>query len=79
MPRRSTLSGPVSKPDETSRKAPPAPVPDEVGAARDARTLVAFLDSIIDNIPAFVFVKNAETLRYERLNRAAEELAGIKS
>jgi PAS domain S-box-containing protein len=70
----------VSKPDETSRKAPPAPpVPDEVGAARDARTLVSFLDSIIDNIPAIVFVKNAETLRYERLNRAAEELAGIKS
>ena len=68
----------MSKPDETSRKAPPAPVPDEVGAARDARTLVAFLDSIIDNIPAIVFVKNAETLRYERLNRAAEELAGIK-
>ena len=65
----------MSKLDETSRKvqaAASAPQ-DEVTAARDIRTLVAFLDSIIDNIPAMVFVKNAETLRYERFNRAGEE------
>jgi PAS domain S-box-containing protein len=70
----------VSKLDETSRKvqaAASAPQ-DEVTAARDIRTLVAFLDSIIDNIPAMVFVKNAETLRYERFNRAGEELTGLK-
>jgi PAS domain S-box-containing protein len=68
----------VSKPDETSRKAAPgAPPKDDLGAARDIRTLVAFLDSVIDNIPAIVFVKDAETLRYERFNRAAEELTGL--
>jgi PAS domain S-box-containing protein len=68
----------VSKPDETSRKAAAGTPPEnELGAARDMRTLVAFLDSIIDNIPAFVFVKDAVTLRYERFNRAAEELTGL--
>jgi PAS domain S-box-containing protein len=70
----------VTKLDETSRKVQPPATPqqDEVAAARDIRTLVAFLDSIIDNIPAMVFVKNAETLRYERFNRAGEELTGLK-
>jgi PAS domain S-box-containing protein len=69
----------VSKPDETSRKAAPAADPAVVGAARDSRALGGFLDSIIDNIPAIVFVKDAQTLRYERFNRAAEELTGVKS
>ena len=50
---------------------------DELSAARDARTLNTFLDSIIEHIPAMVFVKNAETLRYERFNRAGEELTGL--
>ena len=31
----------------------------------ETRKLNAFLDSIIDNIPAMVFVKDAEHLRYE--------------
>jgi PAS domain S-box-containing protein len=70
----------VTKLDETSRKTTPAAPPKgELGAARDAWTLHAFLDSIIDNIPAIVFVKDAETLRYERFNRAAEQLTGLSS
>jgi PAS domain S-box-containing protein len=36
-----------------------------------------FLDAIIENIPHMVFVKDAEDLRYVRLNRAGEELHGI--
>ncbi|HVZ72311.1 MAG TPA: ATP-binding protein [Polyangia bacterium] len=36
----------------------------------------AFLDSIIDNLPAMIFVKDAETLRFEWYNRAGEELVG---
>lgn len=35
-----------------------------------------FLNSILDNVPAMVFVKDAEELRYVRLNRAAEEITG---
>ena len=68
----------MTKADETSHNAATgASQPDELAAARDVRTLVAFLDSIIDNIPATIFVKDASTLRYERFNRAAEELTGL--
>jgi PAS domain S-box-containing protein len=36
-----------------------------------------FLESIVDNIPDMVFVKDAEDLRFVRLNRAAEKLLGL--
>ena len=35
-----------------------------------------FLDSIVENIPNMVFVKDAEDLRFVRFNRAGEELIG---
>ncbi len=38
---------------------------------------LAFLDSVIDNLPSMVFVKEAETLRYTRFNKAGEKLCGI--
>ena len=44
----------------------------------ETRKLNGFLDSIIDNIPAMVFVKDAEELRYELFNRAGEALSGFK-
>ncbi len=47
-------------------------------AEDETRKLNAFLDSIIDNIPAMVFVKDAEHLRYELFNRAGEALSGFK-
>ncbi|MEZ5668300.1 MAG: PAS domain S-box protein [Alphaproteobacteria bacterium] len=34
------------------------------------------LDSIFENLPAMVFLKTADELRYERLNRAGEALLG---
>ena len=43
---------------------------------RELRSATVFLDSIIENIPLVVFVKDAEQLRYERLNQAAERLLG---
>ncbi len=36
----------------------------------------SFLDSVIENIPNMVFVKDAEELRFVRFNRAGEELLG---
>jgi PAS domain S-box-containing protein len=36
-----------------------------------------FLDSVVDNLPAMVFVKDAHDLRYVRFNRAGEALLGI--
>jgi len=35
-----------------------------------------FLDSVIENIPAVIFIKDADDLRFVRINRANEELVG---
>ena len=45
---------------------------------RKLRQANAFLDSIIENIPAMLFIKDAEELRFVRFNRAGEELLGYK-
>lgn len=37
----------------------------------------AFLDSLIENLPNMVFVKDAKELRFVRFNRAGEDLLGI--
>ncbi|HEY8040486.1 MAG TPA: ATP-binding protein [Polyangiaceae bacterium] len=37
-----------------------------------------FLDSIVENLPLMVFVKEGKELRFERLNRAGEELLGLR-
>ena len=36
-----------------------------------------FLETLIDNLPDIVFVKDAETLRYVRRNRAADDWSGV--
>ncbi len=38
----------------------------------------AFLDSIVENIPHMIFVKDAETLSFQLFNRAGEELLGMQ-
>src|SRR5579863_2137080 len=42
----------------------------------ELRRTTTFLDSIVENIPLMVFVKDARELRFERFNRAAEEMLG---
>ncbi len=37
-----------------------------------------FLESIIENVPDMIFLKDAKELRFVRLNRAAEELLGYR-
>jgi PAS domain S-box-containing protein len=37
-----------------------------------------FLDSVIENLPTMLFVKDAEELRFVRWNKAGEELIGFK-
>jgi len=53
----------------------------DVGAERAARAALAeanrFLDSIIEHMPAMVFIKDGRELRFERINRAGEELLGV--
>ncbi len=36
-----------------------------------------FLDSIVENLPDMIFIKEAETLKFVRLNQAGQELLGI--
>jgi PAS domain S-box-containing protein len=38
----------------------------------------SLLDAIVENVPEMVFVKEAETLSFVRLNRAGEELLGLR-
>ncbi len=52
---------------------------DEVKRSEEnARSVQTFLDSIIENIPNMVFVKDAADLRFISLNKAGEDLLGIK-
>lgn len=50
----------------------------ELLAARTSETLAAncFLDSVIENIPNMIFIKDAVDLKFVRFNRAGEELLG---
>ena len=43
----------------------------------EVRELNVFLNSIIENIPTTIFLKDAEHLRFERFNRAGEKLLGV--
>ncbi len=36
-----------------------------------------FLDAVVENIPSMIFVKDAQSLRFVRINRAEEELLGM--
>lgn len=42
------------------------------------RETQVFLDSIIENIPDMIFVKDADDLKFLRFNKAGEELLGVK-
>jgi sigma-54 dependent transcriptional regulator, acetoin dehydrogenase operon transcriptional activator AcoR len=46
-------------------------------AEREARRANALLDAVIESLPDMIFVKDAETARFERFNRAGEEFLGI--
>ncbi len=45
-------------------------------ATNKARTAEKFLNSVIENIPNMIFIKDAEHLRFTRINKAGEDLLG---
>jgi two-component system cell cycle sensor histidine kinase/response regulator CckA len=53
----------------------------DIGAWREIegelRRAHSFLDSIVEHVPTMIFVKDAESLRFERFNRAGETLLGM--
>ncbi|MEZ0310675.1 MAG: PAS domain S-box protein [Myxococcota bacterium] len=53
-------------------------VSERQGAERRLAQQQQFLDAIIENIPDMIFIKDAVTLRFERFNRAGEQLLGYE-
>jgi PAS domain S-box-containing protein len=55
-----------------------AQIDERIRMEKELRKANSFLDSIIENIPDMIFIKDAEELRFARFNRAGEELLGYK-
>jgi two-component system, sensor histidine kinase and response regulator len=53
-------------------------VTDRIVAESNLKEAHAFLDSLVENVPIMLFVKDAEHLRFVRFNRAGEELTGLR-
>jgi PAS domain S-box-containing protein len=53
------------------------PLAEVIPGDADGEPAARFLETIIENLPAMVFVKRAEDLRFVRFNRAGEDLLGI--
>ena len=43
----------------------------------ESKKQISFFDSIIDNIPIMLFLKDAKELKFKMINKAAEELLGL--
>ena len=52
-------------------------ISDRRAAEEEVQRINRFLDSIVENIPNMIFLKEAKTLRFVRFNRAGEHLLGI--
>lgn len=55
-----------------------AQIDERLRIEKELRQTNSFLDSIIENIPNMIFIKDAEELRFVRFNRAGEELIGYQ-
>jgi PAS domain S-box-containing protein len=73
---RSMLWGARSIPDEGVIYAAARDVTDRNSAQERLRRSEQFLNSVLEYLPTTVFVKDAEELKFVRLNRAGEELMG---
>ena len=51
-------------------------IDERVRVERELRQSNAFLDSVVENIPDMLFIKDAKELRFVRFNRAGEDLLG---
>ena len=70
------LPDPSDVDDDNMRRALAALA--DIAAQRDAdRNSALFLESVVENLPDMIFVKEAEELRFVRFNRAGEELLGF--
>ncbi len=49
----------------------------EQQTSKRAQTAERFLNSVVDNIPSMIFIKDADELRFVRVNRTGEQLLGL--
>jgi PAS domain S-box-containing protein len=75
---RSVLWGARSVPGEGLIYVTGRDVTDDKRAQEELRNSERFLDSVLENLPTMVFVKDAQELRFVRVNRAEEELIGSR-
>jgi diguanylate cyclase (GGDEF)-like protein/PAS domain S-box-containing protein len=54
-------------------------ITDRKRAEEDLRSTREFLDTVVNNVPATIVVKDARTLRYKFINRAGEQLIGVSA
>jgi len=73
---RTLLWSATGVPDERLIYAVGRDATDSKRAEDELRSSEQFLDSVLENLPSMVFVKDAEDLRFVRFNRAGEELLG---
>jgi len=73
-------AGPLSSLDALGRanEALLAEIAVRKKAEEDLKRRDHFLESVIENVPDMIFVKDARDLRFVRLNRAGEELLGLR-
>ena len=73
---RTMLWSAKSIPEEELIYATAKDVTDSQRAQEQLHSSERFLDSVLENLPNMVFVKDAEQLRFVRFNRAGEKLIG---
>jgi PAS domain S-box-containing protein len=73
---RTMLWGARSIPEEGLIYATARDVTEAKRAQEDLHSSARFLDSVLENLPNMVFVKDAEELRFVRFNQAGEKLIG---
>src|SRR5690242_4958725 len=49
----------------------------KTSSTKDPKAEHLFLDSVVENIPNMIFVKDAKELRFVRFNKAGEDLLGF--
>jgi PAS domain S-box-containing protein len=74
---RTLLWSARTAPGQTTIYATARDVTQSKRAQDELRHSERFLDSVLENLPNMVFVKDAQELRFVRLNRAGEELLGV--
>jgi PAS domain S-box-containing protein len=75
---RTILWSAKSAPEEELIYSTGRDITESMHAQQELRASETFLDSVLENLPNMVFVKDAEDLRYLRLNRAGEEFLGSR-